>query len=237
MRRLSGSLCAVLLGLTLVGCSSGNNAETSGSVVTGALRQLISNRGEDAAPPKITATRAELEAAGLGAQPLLVVRMPDIGSESGFFLLDERDGVQSWQSGDNLATLQIRTKGPIVNSTGLGYDLYGADVAPVEAALLRGQDTEYGRRYRHLAKDLTTLQERLVYCTLEDQGVQTIEVFQRTHRTRAYLERCAAPDPHPDGRPFAFENRYWKGVSDDIIWVSEQWMSQDLGTVRTERVF
>ena len=76
MRRLSGSLCAVLLGLTLVGCSSGNNAETSGSVVTGALRQLISNRGEDAAPPKITATRAELEAAGLGAQPLLVVRMP-----------------------------------------------------------------------------------------------------------------------------------------------------------------
>ena len=228
------AICAGALAL-LVGCGSGQ-PEGSSKVLSGTLRGLIANR-DAPPPPKITATRAQLAAAGLAAQPLLIVRMPTIESESGFFLLNTVDGTQVWQSGDNKATLQIRTSGVVVSSTGLGFDLYGADTAPLEAAFQSGEGGSYGRRYRHLARDLTSLHRRLVYCTLEPQGRETVVVFERSHVTEAYVERCAADEPHPDGTPFAFENRYWVGVADSIPWVSEQWMSQDLGVIRTERVF
>lgn len=229
-----------LLGAVLAGCSS-EKTETTASLFFDKAGQIFSGlTSPKGMPPKVTTTRAQLEAAGLTAS-LIVARFPTVGAESGMFFANEINGIQQWRSVDNNSFLNIRRAGVLVSSQGLGADLFGADYAlletRLEAGLAMGARQEHSRILRYVATDTTSVRAVRVFCTLTAQGPTTVEVFERLHRVNAYVEACAAQKPEADGTFLTFENRYWLGARDGIMWVSEQFLSDKVGTVRLERVF
>jgi Group 4 capsule polysaccharide lipoprotein gfcB, YjbF len=127
----------------------------------------------------------------------------------------------SWVTSDG-AGLSFR--GDVLTSTrGLGVDLLSADVAQVEAAVAAGGVGDATREHHYLDGEGHEYVQRFS-CTYRPAGNETIEIIERKYNTRVIVETCASAD-------ITFENRYWIGRSDGVMWQSRQWVSEAVGSV------
>jgi len=207
--------------------SCGENAQDD--VYRTAFQQLRGGMFNSAAdgPEPFTATRASLRAAGI-TRPVLVVRIPTRGISAGLLEFRQHRGVTIWQSldGHTLST----AGGFLRNTRGFGTDLHSLETAPAHAALARGDAAEYSRLFRALDGE-GALQVARLYCQLQPQARERVDILGRGYDTTRYTETC-----HADGREApVFENSYWRDQN-GTIWKSRQWAGPELGYAELERV-
>lgn len=243
MNRITQGIAFLALG-ALMGCAQGVRLGSSsgvqadrdpfGAVVQGLAGALVP--GRQAAPAGFTATRASLAAQGFD-QPLLTAEVQDTAGtwrKAGLLQTATPSGTLVWQGGDGGG---VTTRGGVVQgSAGLLQDAYGIEAAPTVAALAAGGASAYRKDYRHLT-GLNQIRRTQMSCTLAAQGAEQITVLGRTHATTRYVETCTALTPDPLGARPRFENIYWKGRGNGVLWRSEQWISPKVGHIRLERVF
>ncbi len=226
---------ALLACLTLASCGALGGGDVSGNtgdddnVLVSTVLQLSSslfNRNQEA-PPQFTATRASLAAAGIN-RPILVARVPQAGISVGLIEYHETRGAIVWRSLDGNT---ITTAGGLLRNTrGFGTDLHSLETMPLHQALRSREASEYSRVFRGLDGQSQVVATRL-YCQLQPETRENIEVLGRSYPTLRYRETCHVADrPAP-----VFENTYWQG-SDGTIWQSRQWAGPGLGYIDLERV-
>lgn len=225
--RLRIAILACLLLASCAGLGAGNGNEES-TMIT-AVRQIgggIFNRNH-AVPEQFTATRASLLAAGIN-RPVLVARLPDVGISVGLLEFQTPRGAIVWRSLDgNTITTAM---GLLRNTRGFGTDLHSLETAPLERAFGTGQASEYSRVFRALDGENQVVVTRL-YCHLQPEARENIDVLGRAYDTMRYREICHVIDHDTP----VFDNTYWQG-RDGTIWKSRQWAGPQLGYVNLERV-
>ena len=218
--------CLALASCGVLGGGQGDNASTAAQALN-MLRGGLFNRGDDAAPPQFTATRASLREAGITG-PVLVARIETLGISAGLLQYQEVRGATVWRSldGDTITT----AGGLLRNTRGFGTDLHSLETAPLAQALAEGGETEYSRLFRGL-DGLSRVETHRLYCRLEPQTRERVDVLGRGYDTQRYQETCNAQDrPAP-----IFVNTYWQGAG-GTIWQSRQWAGPVLGYVELEEV-
>lgn len=133
-------------------------------------------------------------------------------------------GVEVWRSPDDV-TLNLR-KGVIVGTRGLGADLMTADVDQTVAALTGAAEISH-RIHRRLDGQFK-LQPSVFICDITQNGRDTIQSLGRNLRLRKVTETCT-------GVEYRFTNVYFIGA-DGRIWVSQQWVSPEIGHLRIDRI-
>lgn len=218
------------LGLTLGLAACGTGQQSLLTETLGKLPSLI--RGQQSEP--LTATRASLQAAGF-SDPLIVVELLDEGTRGGLLRAAQKRGVTFWISADNSSSMEF--DGGVLRATkGLGYDLYSAETSGARAALQERGPSEYTRVFRHL-DGTAVLNPITFHCEMTFQAHETIEVFDRQHKTRRYVELCNATELNTLAQTMRFQNYYWRDSADMTVWAARQWISPRLGYMKLERVF
>jgi hypothetical protein len=216
-------LAAALLGVALLaGCSSGTGPDASGPTTRDALLQRLGALATPAAPPtnpRDTITRARLD---VTPTPILLVEFERTGQGVTLAPGGRVGDVVQWRdaAGSGLALRQ----GVLIATYGLGFDLQGADVDDLLAALRRGG----GRAVRVdtlLRGDVEVVARRSV-CDVVPRGAQAIDNIGRVRQTRVFDEICE----WGGGR---FSNRYWV-ESDGRIRRSIQQIDPKVGAARIE---
>jgi hypothetical protein len=183
---------------------------------------------------QMTATRAELEAAGITEGLLVATLQAPEFLRAGLLKTDTRDGIVIWRGNDGST---IRTDaGVVLGTIGSGYDLYSSETEAVTAAIASRSTTPYRRTYRHL-NALNQLDKTPFFCTLSSPVSETITVYERRHATIRIDETCSSEVIDARGATFTIENRYWHDPGTGTIWRSEQWISPKIGNILLERVF
>lgn len=217
--------CLALASCGVLGGGQGDNASTAAQALN-MLRGGLFNRGGEAAPPQFTATRASLREAGITG-PVLVARIETLGVSAGLLQYQEVRGATVWRSldGDTITT----AGGLLRNTRGFGTDLHSLETAPLSGALAAG-GAEYARVFRGL-DGLSQVETHRLYCRLEPQSRERVDVLGRGYDTQRYSETCHARDRSAP----VFVNTYWQGA-DGTIWQSRQWAGPNLGYVELEEV-
>ncbi|WP_300518269.1 YjbF family lipoprotein [Aliiroseovarius sp.] len=224
---------ALLAFLVLASCATVGDLGGGGTAdnpALSAVRQISSglfNRGRGATPPQFTATRASLREAGI-TRPVLVARLDAVGISVGLLEFQTPRDAIVWRSLDGNT---ITTAGGLLRNTrGFGPDLHSLETAPLQRALSEGGPAEYSRLFRGL-DGLDQIETRRLYCRLQPEGRETVDVLGRAYDTQRYREICRAQDRDEP----IFENTYWQGRG-GTIWQSRQWAGPDLGYIDLERV-
>ena len=233
------ALLALALAAGLAACSGGTDdlgRQDAGGVgairVVGALGEAV--RARRAGPAPFTVTRAQLAAAGI-AQPFLVARL-ESGVTAGLFPATSNRGFIVWATEDGI-TLTARG-GVLAATRGLGGDLLSAETEPLVLALAAGREARYRRVLRRLDGEGTILRQPYD-CALATGPREVVSVLGRRHETLRSTETCRPVGPFDRETPAAyapapFVNTY--NVGDGTIWLSRQWVSPSVGSLRLERV-
>jgi Group 4 capsule polysaccharide lipoprotein gfcB, YjbF len=218
----------VLASCTTVGDLGGGTAEDNPALA--AVRQIGSglfNRGRNAASPQFTATRASLSEAGI-TRPVLVARLDAVGISVGLLEFQTPRDAIVWRSLDGNT---ITTAGGLLRNTrGFGTDLHSLETAPLQRALSGGGPVEYSRLFRGL-DGLDQIETHRLYCQLQPETRENVDVLGRAYDTQRYVETCRVQGRNAP----VFENTYWQGRG-GTIWKSRQWAGPDLGYIDLERV-
>lgn len=151
--------------------------------------------------------------------PMLFISAPRIKVAATLVKVRQRGPMQIWQTRDGA---QITTRNGLVTVThGLGFDLVGADLAGVTAALAGGP-AHYTRRFGYLDSDMSTLV--LTYRCRMEIGTSLLHGPGGQHVT-SFVEIC-------DGQN-SFQNTYHRGA-DGTLWWSRQWVSVQTGALEVE---
>lgn len=215
-----------MIGLVTLGACAQATSDDPFSAAVQHLRGGLFNGGQ-AAPEPFTATRASLTAAGI-TQPVLVVRMRDAGIAAGLLEYRTTRGVTIWRSldGNTIST----DAGLLRNTRGFGPDLHSLETEALRHALQQGNATEYSRVFRALDGE-GHLEALRLYCTLDPEAAERVDVLGRAYDTRRFRESCTV-----DGSASpVFVNTYWQGRGGEI-WRSRQWVGPELGYAELEFV-
>ena len=142
---------------------------------------------------------------------LLSVGIPARGAVATLVLVARNQGVETWQTGDNVS-ISLRD-GVIVGTRGLGFDVMGAEVRPTLAALAGRQSGEYTLSRRYLTAD-NHPESIMATCTMARSGAQG-----------QFVEDCRADV----GK---FRNEYWLDGSGRIV-QSNQWIGPQVQHLKT----
>jgi len=66
-------------------------------------------------------------------------------------------------------------------------------------------------------------------CDLQDLGMETIVIVERSHHTRHLQERC-------EGGGGGVVNDYWVDPNRPVVWQSRQWAGPNVGYLRLRRL-
>lgn len=253
LRRLARAALLAVPAL-LAACGS-ERSESIGATIAG-LRGLIASRG----PQPDLRTQLTPEVLAEIGGPLLLVEVPSAPAQAGMEPAGTNRGIVTWAAADS--TLLIIQGGVVTGTRGLGFDLMNADARQTIAALRGGglahhvphhgphpviasakHGTEYGATHHphpHPGGARTTrvhgyldgvgkVLERRFACRLAPAGAETLRLITRVVQTRVTTETCEG------ARGGRFVNRYWQDAAGQVV-KSEQWVSPQVGYVRTEQV-
>jgi hypothetical protein len=152
--------------------------------------------------------------------PYAMVGVERRGAYASMTLAGQNRSYDSWVTSDGAG---IVLQNDILTGTkGLGADLVTADPGRL-AALLPAGSGATDRVHTYLNGEGRSF--RISYrCTLTAQGDETITIIGKSYATRVVTETC-------DSDEESFENRYWIGRSDGVMWQSRQWVSGGIGHV------
>jgi hypothetical protein len=202
--------------LVLSGC--GTEQQSPLVQVAKSLPSIFQSGGESAPQrPDDLLTRAEIEQVTV---PYGIVGIDSRGAFATMTLVGQSRGYKTWVTGDGAGFV---LRGDLLTGTkGLGPDLYSADIGTLAQAIAQGGGTST-RVHRYSDGEGRLFSARFD-CTLAAQGAEAITIIGRIHQTRVLTETCVSNQE-------TFENRYWIGAGDDVMWQSRQWVGTDLGYV------
>lgn len=159
-------------------------------------------------------------------QPLILVEYPSIRGAEIMTLVGRNDDVETWRGREGRG-LALRRSALLVSTRGYGFDLLASDPTETEAALAAQSTGAVARVMVHLDGEHVA-QRQTHLCSLHMDGVESIEVLERTYQVTRMTEECETGA----GR---YENIYWRDES-GILRRSLQWVSPEVGHVRIERL-
>lgn len=214
-----------LCSLLLAACSLGNDKSNDfGAGMVSAVKSSVAARRTAPAPNvAVELTRAQLN--GI-TEPLIRTKTEKTGQISLLYIAQRNGKAQVWFAPDRVSfTLRA---GLIVQTKGLGDDIYATD-APVVSALLEGRGgTGTGRRIIRRLDGANVQNAHEFDCTLTDRGPETVTVLGTAFAARHYVEAC-------NNAESSFANDYWIDGT-GVLRASRQWIGEDYGTLFMERL-
>jgi hypothetical protein len=134
-------------------------------------------------------------------------------------LAGQNGAYDSWVTADG-AGIVLRNN-VLTGTKGLGKDLVTADVGEISNLLRSGQNGAISRVHEYTNGEGRNFTLRYA-CTLSPAGTEAITIIGKTYQTRVISEVCTSNQD-------TFQNRYWIGQSDGVMWQSRQWVSDDVG--------
>lgn len=145
---------------------------------------------------------------------LLNVEIPARGAVATLVLVARNQGVDTWQTGDNVS-VSLRS-GVFVATRGLGFDVMGSDVQQTLSALAGRQSGQYTVTRRYLSADN------------HSEFVTATCTMNRSGSDRQYFEQCNIPGG-------VFRNEYLLDGSGQIV-QSKQWVGPEVQYLKTSYV-
>jgi hypothetical protein len=136
-------------------------------------------------------------------------------------LAGQNGSYDSWVTADGAGI--VLQDSVLTGTKGLGPDLVSADIGTIRDLLRSGNTGSVSRIHEYTDGEGRNF--TLSYtCTLSPAATETITIIGKTHQTRVMSEACTSNQGE-------FQNTYWIGQSDGIIWKSRQWVSAGVGHV------
>lgn len=216
MKRLLYCLAATAALLALSGC--GTERQGAGAQVVQSLKPVL-RFGPKAPPPgpDDLLTRDVIDQVTV---PYAMVGIERRGAYASMTLAGQNGGYNSWVTSDGAGVV---LQGELLAGTkGLGADLGTADLGDL-AGLIRSKGGGNTRVHTYLNGEGRSFQ--ITYsCTVAQSGSENVTIIGKTYATRVVSETCVSNQE-------TFENRYWIGDSDGVMWQSRQWVSAGVGHV------
>jgi hypothetical protein len=186
------------------------------------LLTLVLGAGCAAQPQDIRSTITP-EAIAAATEPLLFFELTE-GSQQAIMSLAGRNGeVVTWSTADDRSISLLN--GVLVATRGFGYDLMVADVSGTLAAL-NGSNREYEKFLSFLDGENRQLFQSF-FCEMAGPEREVIDSFGRTVDVLKWTETCL-------GSQSELTSIFW--VSQGLIYRTDQAVSQQFGTLITERL-
>lgn len=226
---LARTLLAGALTLGLAACSSEKETQPGLGKIAIAMaqerlkRKDIETAGKTKAAPQVT--REQMQALG---RPVVFVSVPRFGTGVAAVELAKNGPYRTYMGADQ-ATITLRD-GIITATRGLLVDLIAQDISLNPKALFSGTTPKtFTKTQRHLTGESTLITHEYTCAIAPLPDLETLSVFGASHSVRKYAELCRR-----DGR--AFQNDYWVGLADGVVWKSNQSVSKEVGHVTFQRV-
>lgn len=204
----------------LSGCTS-EKPQIKGNVVAAVstLKTVLKRKSKTTGSnPLEHATRAQLQGV---AGSVLFAHLNKAGAYATLSLIGNNKGVQTFITNDSISISM--QSGVILATRGLGGDLMSADVSGSVAALNKQTPGQYTRTMRRL-NGQDAIQTTIFTCKMANIGPETLTILGTKFSTQHFKERCNAANQ-------TFENDYWQGRKDPVIWQSQQWLGDATGDV------
>lgn len=206
----------VLGALGIAGC--GTERQSPLALVGGSLKSIVQAR-QASAPlrPDDLLTRAEIDQVTV---PYGIVGIERRGAYVTMTLAGQNRGYNTWVTGDGAGIILF---GEILTGTkGLGADLSSADPGTLPRLIETGGGAA-SRVHNYLDGEGRSYSISYI-CSVSRSADEVITIIGKTHATRVVTESCVSNQE-------TFENRYWIGQNDGIMWQSQQWVSDEVGHV------
>lgn len=220
-------LGALFAGLTA--CSSEEQTQASlGKIALAMVQERLKHKdvetaGATKAAPKVT--REQMQALG---RPVIFASVPRFGTGVAAVELAKNGPYRTFIGADQ-ATVTLRD-GIITSTRGQLVDLIAQDLSISSLTLFRGTEPKtYTKTQRHLTGESTLVTYKYNCAIAPLPDLETLTVFGKNHSVRKFAELCRRV-----GR--AFQNDYWVGASDGVVWKSNQSVSKEVGHVTFQRV-
>ena len=222
-------LFATTLALGLIGCSSEEKKQPGLANIALSMaqerlkRKDVETASTTKAPPQVT--REQMQALG---RPVVFVSVPRFGTGVAAVELAKNGPFRTFMGADQ-ATVTLRD-GIITGTRGLLVDLIAQEISIPITTLFRGAEPKtFTKTQRHLTGESTLVTYEYTCAIARLPDPETLEIFEQTHSVHKYAELCRR-----DGR--AFQNDYWVGQTDGVVWKSNQSVSKEVGHVTFQRV-
>jgi hypothetical protein len=202
--------------LTLGGC--GTESQGPGAQIAQGLQSLV-QIGPKAAPPgpDDLLTRDVIDQVTV---PYAMVGIERRGAYASMTLAGQNQRYDSWVTSDGAGV--VLQGGVLTGTKGLGADLGTADLGDL-ATLIESGSGSGTRVHAYLDGEGRSFQIRYT-CTVTQGGSEDVTIIGKIYATRIVSETCSSNQD-------AFENQYWIGKSDNVMWQSRQWVSGGVGYV------
>lgn len=223
------SVIAAALFFGLTACSSEEQTQPGLGKIALAMaqdrlkRKDVETAGAAKAAPQVT--RDQMQALG---RPVVFVSVPRFGTGVAAVELAKNGPFRTFMGADQ-ATVTLRD-GVITATRGLLVDLIAQEISIPTLSLFLGTEPKtYTKTQRHLTGESTLVTYEYTCAIARLPDPETLDVFGKAHAVHKYAELCRR-----DGR--AFQNDYWVGQSDGVVWQSNQSVSKEVGHVTFQRV-
>jgi hypothetical protein len=202
--------------LMLAGC--GTETQSPAKLVLQSVGSIFQTGAEGPPPgPDDLLTRDVIDRVVV---PYAMVGIERRGAYASMTLAGTNADDESWVTSDGAG---VYLRNDILTGTkGLGADLLTADLGAMRANLNTGSGN-HQRVHRFLDGEGRIFAESYE-CSVTTMGQETIEIIGEDYMTRVVAENCT-------NSKVSFENRYWLGVRDGVMWQSRQWVSVGVGHV------
>ncbi|WP_417523413.1 YjbF family lipoprotein [Marinovum sp.] len=217
IRRFSaGPLVALACASVLAACSGGERVGSDrGDIIRNSLTNRLSGKTAQA-PSRITPEQAS-QAAALATQPLMLIELPQIGSNALIAKIGENGPVETFATASRQT---VSTQNGLVRGTrGLGGDLMSADLGSLPHLVANRRSGTTQRELRFLNGEDITVRYRFT-CEVQVEGPSSV-----IKGTTTLLETC-----QENGTWFRFKNKYHVDGRGRVAG-SEQWLGNGNGTV------
>ena len=182
---------------------------------------LLKPKAPEPAPEPEVFTRASVTEGQTG--PGILVSAPKLGAKASLNMIQESGPTKSYVSDDGI--LLLLQNGLLAGSRGFGDDLMSSEHAAAHRAILKGSG-RYERVLRHINSQ-NHLEAQALNCSLTDHGAETVTILGHKHGVLRRVETCDLA-----GRQI--ENIFW--VAEETIWKSQQWVSDQIGSLTIAHV-
>ena len=182
---------------------------------------LLKPKAAQAAPEPEVFTRASVTKDTTG--PVILVSAPKLKAKASLNMIQENGPTRTYVSDDGIVLLLQHSL--LAGSRGFGDDLMSSEHAAAHRAILKGSG-RYERVLRHINSQ-NHLEAQALSCSLTDHGAETVTILGHKQGVLRRVETCDLA-----GRQI--ENIFW--VAEETIWKSQQWVSDQIGSLTIAHV-
>ena len=221
---ITATLCA-----GLISCSSEEQLKPDlDKIVLAMVQERLKGKNLETAsalqaPPSVA--REKMEALG---RPVVFISVPRFGTGVTAVELANNNRYRTFMGADQTSITLL--DGIITGTRGLPADLIAQELSTSSLSLFLDKEPKsYIKTQRHLTGESTLITYEYKCAIAPLPKLETLEIFDKIHTVQKFMELCRR-----NGR--AFQNDYWVGQLDGIVWKSNQSISKEVGHVTFQRI-